>query len=695
MRIICSLIIIICLNSCNKNLDKHLELKINEVAFHESDNSRLEFIEIYNPHNFTTQIDSIYLIIDEEKYELKNLQTINAGQIIYKEIKTIVNNKDFNIKLNINGIVVDEFQWKSIKNKPHIGRYPDGSKLIVSMTSRSLGKTNNESRLKLFKPEFNLESGLYDEYKTLVIRPEYTNTPLYYTLDGSTPTSNSMLFKDSLVIKNNSTIKARFIIDHHKSPIKHLSLFIGENTTLPIVSIFVDNKSFWNDTIGIIQKGLAAEDQFPYKGANYWKKIQLPSYVEYFDQEKKLILSEKSKIKIHGNYSKVEPIKSLRIKANNKNGVFRFNPFETKNNYNFSELILRNSGQDALKLHFRDAFIHNYVDGFLNIDIQPAQPVLVFINGNYYGLLHLRERYNDTFLKQAYGKEKTYNLLKLWGAPIIGNDKEYIKVREEVKYVYQNQGKPKSLLQYFDMSNWIDYYIIETYTANLDWIPNNTMYWSSNETKKWHYLLNDLDASMNAKNDTMYKKDMFNWLLNDCQNKEFACFMKDADVKNKFITRYMDLLNTIFKPNNIIYSATNYQKKIEHEIPRLLKNYSLHNKLNSDTEIIDYWQTNNVEPFHDFLNKRPAFIKNQLKNQFKLSAIKNIHILSSLPYNFNSLELNDNFSGEYFSDMYYTISVDTKKNPNFSHFNINGQDVFQNPFSFKLIDTTDISIIND
>ena len=72
----------------------------------------------------------------------------------------------------------------------------------------------------------------------------------------------------------------------------------------------MDNKSFWNDTIGIVQKGLAAEDQFPYKGANYWKKIQLPSYVEYFDQEKKLILSEKSKIKIHGNYSKVEPIKS-------------------------------------------------------------------------------------------------------------------------------------------------------------------------------------------------------------------------------------------------------------------------------------------------------------------------------------------------------------------------------------------------
>ena len=199
------------------------------------------------------------------------------------------------------------------------------------------------------------------------------------------------------------------------------------------------------------------------------------------------------------------------------------------------------------------------------------------------------------------------------------------------------------------------------------------MYWSSNKTNKWHYLLNDLDASMNAKNDTMYKKDMFTWLFNNSQNKEFAVFLRDTVVKNKFIIRYMDLLNTIFKPNDIIYSATNYQKKIEHEIPRLLKNYSLNNKLNSDTEIIDYWQTNNVEPFHEFLNKRPAFIKNQLKNQFKLGAIKNIHILSSLPYNFNSLELNGNFSGEYFSDMHYKISVDTNKNPHFSNFKINGQ----------------------
>ena len=117
MRILHFLAIVICFISCNKNLHKQFDVKINEVAFLENDKSYLESIEIYNPHNFTAQIDSIHLIIDEEKFEIKNLKSINPGQIIFREIKKTINNKDFKIKLNINGNTVDEFQWKSSKKE--------------------------------------------------------------------------------------------------------------------------------------------------------------------------------------------------------------------------------------------------------------------------------------------------------------------------------------------------------------------------------------------------------------------------------------------------------------------------------------------------------------------------------------------------------------------------------------------------
>ena len=144
MRILYFLAIIVCFNSCKKNLHKQIDLKINEVAFLEDDKSYLESIEIYNPHIFKVQIDSIHLLIDETKFEIKNVKSINPGQIIFREIKKTINNRDFNIKLNINGNTTDEFHWKSSKKRAYIGRYPDGSKLIVPMSSRSLGKTNNE-----------------------------------------------------------------------------------------------------------------------------------------------------------------------------------------------------------------------------------------------------------------------------------------------------------------------------------------------------------------------------------------------------------------------------------------------------------------------------------------------------------------------------------------------------------------------
>ena len=460
------------------------------------------------------------------------------------------------------------------------------------------------------------------------------------------------------------------------------------------MSIIVDHQSVWNDTIGIMKKGLAAEEEFPYKGANYWKKIQLPSYIEYFDQNKELVLSQKSKIKIHGNYSKTQPLKSLRIKANNKDNIFHFTPFQDKEKNKFSELILRNSGQDALKSHFRDAFMHNYVEKFLNIDGQNAQPVLVFINGEYYGLLNLRERYNEVFFKENYGDRDIYNVLKLWGVPILGSDKDYIKIRERINTISKTKEQPIDLMKYFNMLNWIDYFIIETYSANLDWFPNNTVFWSSNQNNKWHYLLADLDAGIGAKKEITYSHDMFNFLFHDSPNKEFPVFMNDIETRNKFIIRYMDLLNTALKPDAIIKNALKYQEKIENEIPRLLKKYTPKYRLYTDQKLLEKWKNDYLNKLYNFLQKRPFYIKKQLQEHFELDQIKKINILSQITYKFNSLDLNNNFSGEYFTGLNYKISINSKENPGFSHFQINDKEIYADMYLFELNSDINIVVIN-
>ena len=97
MRILAFFLILIIYYSCSNNKSSNLKIKINEVAFFEDNNTKLEYIEIYNPHNFKIHIDSIYLSINKKKHIINNLDHIEAGQIIFKKIDAIINNTEFKI----------------------------------------------------------------------------------------------------------------------------------------------------------------------------------------------------------------------------------------------------------------------------------------------------------------------------------------------------------------------------------------------------------------------------------------------------------------------------------------------------------------------------------------------------------------------------------------------------------------------
>ena len=57
----------------------------------------------------------------------------------------------------------------------------------------------------------------------------------------------------------------------------------------------------------------------------------------------------------------------------------------------FKSLVLRNSGNDAGSTFLRDGFIQTIIKDRMDIDNQAYQPVLVYLNGEYFGLLNLRE----------------------------------------------------------------------------------------------------------------------------------------------------------------------------------------------------------------------------------------------------------------------------------------------------------------
>jgi hypothetical protein len=70
-------------------------------------------------------------------------------------------------------------------------------------------------------------------------------------------------------------------------------------------------------------------------------------------------------------------------------------------NQNYRRLILRANGQDNYGAFIRDPFMHVAFQN-LNFEIQQKQPSLVFLNGEFWGIQNIRERYGKQYFEQYY-----------------------------------------------------------------------------------------------------------------------------------------------------------------------------------------------------------------------------------------------------------------------------------------------------
>jgi hypothetical protein len=108
--------------------------------------------------------------------------------------------------------------------------------------------------------------------------------------------------------------------------------------------------------------------------------------------------------KIHGGWSRAAPQKSIALIARSRYGDNRFRGqfFEDRENTEFKQLLLRNTGNDWTSAMLRDVVSQSLMDG-LDLNTQAYRPVQVLLNGNYLGLFHLRERANEHFIHDNSG----------------------------------------------------------------------------------------------------------------------------------------------------------------------------------------------------------------------------------------------------------------------------------------------------
>ena len=574
------------------------------------------------------------------------------------------------------GVRMDEIPPIPIPRDISYGRYPDGAEELLFFETPTPGFPNSggSSGDQLSQPQFSNEPGFYPFSFWLELSHPDPNASIFYTTDGSEPDENSILYTEPIEITNRNnepnghsmvptttddvwrapvgviekatTIRARALKENYLASEVQTGTFFIENTffTLPVLSITTNPDNFFSNETGIYVPGIFHEEGELLTG-NYFQRgsewERLTSFEWFEDGNRKF--QQDLGIRIHGGYSRSHPMKSLRLYARNSYGSEYIN-FPVFKDYRFNQykrLILRNSGNDfhANGVMFRDALMQSLIKG-LNVETQAYRPSVVFLNGEFWGLHNIRERYDKHYLYRVYGIEEQY-LDYLTGLREVeeGSDEHYNLM---LSFLEDNDiSIPENysqLSEMMDIENFTDYFILNIFVTNTDWPQNNIDFWRYNgpvdflnpkKDGRWRWLLFDTDFGFGMYSDSnSWEFNMMDYLTSDDPEVHtspywstflFRSLLQNETFRNYFILRFSDLLNTRFKSENVKEKILELSQTIDEVMDFHIQRWQY--PLNK----ADWYA--NVSQLNDFADFRPAIKWQHLKEFFELDEIIQIELI--------------------------------------------------------------------
>jgi len=557
----------------------------------------------------------------------------------------------------------------------------------------------------LVPPKVSHESGWYNTPIFLEFSQSYGHN-IYYTLDGTEPDTDSIKYETPILITDNcdnkngnmypSILRARIIDEksYDVSPIISLTYFVGEcfpdRFTLPIISLITDPSYLFNQEIGIF-----TEDNYQERG----KKWERPMHLEVINTNGQSEFDQTINARVHGTYARKWPQKSIRIDAENNYGFqdlleYQFFPEDTsyssKDVEEYASLILRNSSYDWDKAMMRDIVIQSLYSDIM-IYKQAFRTFVVFINGEYWGLYHLRERIDHYFIMNRYNsdKEEIRFVEYDFHEGLIGDSeaiKDYLKIYQFIEnHDLSDNENYKEITKIIDIDNFIDINILYMYSSNYDWPNNNNKFYkltneasdkglSDGDDGLWKWIINDFDRGFDLR---FLNKNMLEHATNIDEKATplFKALLENENFRNRFINRFADHLNSTFRPEKVIKNIDIIKEILAPEMSH---------QINRWNNLIGYqdWHEH-VNELRDFSLERPSIQREHIVEFFDLDGTYNLTIncdpdmsviiINSVNISKYGLDGICNWSGIYFVG----VPVDIFIYPN-EGYSFEGWEVFEN-----------------
>ncbi|MGY6588014.1 MAG: CotH kinase family protein [Wenzhouxiangella sp.] len=613
------------------------EFSASNRQFEDSFNRTEDWIELHNvdPDNFV-DLSGFHLSNDAQNPTLWQIsdgvippggylvvfaskRDISSGMVQHANFNLTQLRPDQVVLADPDGHVLESHDMPITQVNHSVGRVSTDADEWGIFVSPTPGQSNAVAYLGYAsRPQFSHDAGLYSGSITLTISAAGEDEQIRYTLDGSTPDESSPLYGAPITLTETTVVRARsFSGDSAYLPgfIETRTYLINEAISLPVFSFSGD------------------QDLLNLFGGN--DTLRPLGHFEYFEADGQFIDGNFGDFNKHGNDSWNYPQRGVDFISRDDYGYQRrleHRFFETSDRTRFRRLMVKAAANDNYPFepggaHIRDSYIQHLSQiAGLDLDERSSTNVLVFVNGQYWGVYDLRERVDDNnFTDYYYGQDYRYResdlylqFLKTWGATQahFGNQPALADWASLRQYVQNNNmGDPAHFAvvnEQLNIASLIDYFVINSWVVSRDWLNYNTGWWRGldpgGQARQWRYILWDMEAALGHFVNYTGLPDATH-TAPPCQaenlnvgNGHTAILRKliqeNPEVRRQYVTRYIDLLNTHFSSDSAIALLDAMIDDIAPEMPRHISRWGGN---------LSTWQ-GNVESIRTFVANRNDYL---------------------------------------------------------------------------------------
>lgn len=645
--------------------DLYSQIVINEVmasnaTSNASNANNYDWIELYNTTSSTIDLSGYSLTDDPEnpsmwQFPSGTVMVSHGYLIVYADGSGVQLHTNFKLSkegeqlilVNKNGVVLDSFTFPYQLTNISYGRKRNEPQVLGYFVVPTLGKINDFIMANGISPTpvCSVKGGFHSGAQTVGISVASQDAKIYYTLDGTEPTTGSTPYAESIVLTKTSVLRVKsFIIGFLPSLTITQSYFIDEPMNLPVISLVTDPDHFFSDETGIYVQGTAGVAGYctsvPHNLNQDWER---PVNIELFEKDGTVGLNQMAGVKIFGGCSRIRyPIKSLAFFARKEyeTSSFDYQLFPDKSSKEYDTFILRASGDDQPFTIFKDELTQTVVKDVIDIDVQAYRPVVLYINGEYWGIHNMREKINEHYANDNFGANAdSVDVLKRnpqnsWEI-IHGSAKHYNAM---MAYLQNNDITQPVHYNYIctqmDKDEYINYQITQIFFGGRDWPGNNIKFWRSREkpNDRWRWILYDLDHTF-----TEYFSDIMDeatevdckcdWPNPSWSTLLFRRLLENKSFRDEFIQRFFLYSESHFSRERIHGIIDQLQAAIAPEIPRHIQRWGGQKTNTPDNtwvspifSTVEEWEWN-VNLMRDFTDTRHEMAKKHVMDYFGISGL--------------------------------------------------------------------------